>query len=269
MTPEMQEYLLSTPPNIRTIMAGRAYYVEGSKIVSLDMTTGEKLWTVDGTFNVGTRRGQTAALYSFGSRFIAYDGITGAVILNVTGLSGMTFYEDPYVYLAANGRLIKWTTEGTSTDFQTRILWNVSDPEPMGISRYSYFTIQNGLWVGMTIRNEDPGQPLTIEAKTILAINTTTGAIQYNIPVSDPANPDTWVYRQGPMSGSGYGLFYTAVIPDQNEGRGFMAFNVATGKLAWISEKTDYPWGNFWAYMPEPCGHTAWFSRLATLEYTP
>jgi len=142
----------------------------------------------------------------------------------------------------------------------------------MGIARYSYFTIQNGLWVGMSIQHENSTQPLVIEAKSIIAINTTTGSIEYEYPVSDPVKPDTWVYRQGPMSGSGYGLFYTAVIPNENEGRGWMAFNVSTGKVAWISEETDYPWGNFWAYMPEPCGYglifAAGYSGVYALNVT-
>ena len=118
----------SNVPNIRTVMAGRGYYTEGSNIICVDMQTGEPLWKVPGSFNVGAERGRTAALYSFSStRFIAYDAITGAVLLNVTGNS-MLFFDNPYVYTSTSGRLIKWTTTGDSTDFASRILWNVTNP---------------------------------------------------------------------------------------------------------------------------------------------
>jgi len=247
----------SSSPSITTVMAGRGYYTAGGNINCVDMRTGEMLWSVPGSFNVGTERNRAAVLYSFGSRFIAYDAITGDKILDVEGLNGMTFYEDPYVYRETGGRLIKWTTEGSTNTFANRVIWNVTAPyDYVQFERWSTTQIHNGLWVGIGNYCDPPEEQVTVDQKWKIAFNTTTGEVVYRTLVSDPTDPKTWINKQGPKSGSGYGLYYTSVVSvEGNEGRGFAAWDVATGNLAWFSESADYPWGNFWAYMPEACGY--------------
>jgi outer membrane protein assembly factor BamB len=249
-------------PTIRTVMAGRAYYTGGGMIHCVDIRTGEELWSAEGSFNVGATRSNLPVLYGFGSNFTAYDALTGAKTLDVPApLSGMTFFIDPIVYHGSNGRLIAWTTVGSSSNAESRIVWNITDPgyHPQSgggsFGRYSFSAIQNGVWYSLDTAGPDPYVGLNNGDKYSIGINITTGEIMYQKKLSDPSNPFTWMYRQGPMAGSGYGLWYQAMIPNQNEGRGWVAIDVATGNVAWTSEITDYPWGNFWSYMPEACGN--------------
>jgi hypothetical protein len=257
--------------SIKTVMAGKGYYIAGSNIICVDMRTGEKLWTTPGSFNVGAERNGVPALYLFGTRFIAYDGLTGAVTLNVTGMAMQAnLYDPPYVYSAQNytrfqyeqtstgtvpgtevptpaPRLIKWTTAGTTTNFTERIIWNVS--VPVNELEDGWMVLENGLIVSTDWYST------AIPTYLIWAINATTGQMVYSKTPYDVSNPVTWIYKQGPMTGSGYGKLYFASIPYQNQGQGWVAFDVATGNLAWVSEKTGYPWGLFWAYMPEASGY--------------
>ncbi len=252
----------ATVPTIRTVMNGMGYYTTGGMIYCVDMQTGNQVWSVPGSFNTGAERSRVPVLYQFGSRFIAYNALTGAVTLNLTG-QPMTFFDNPYVYTSSGGRLLKWDTTGTSTNFTSRILWNITDPAAIGggFARYSFSAIQSGIWVVLDTAgpdSDDPANPDKVptnnQDKALIGINCTTGEFVYNKKVSNPADPNSWIYRQGPMGGSGYGLYYTAVVPSSNEGRGWIAFDVATGTIKWTSEKADAPWGNFWSYMPEASG---------------
>ena len=231
----------------------------------------KKIWSTPGSFTLGAIRNGVPALYLLGNRFIAYDGLTGAVTLNVTGMAmAANLYEAPYVYSAQNyarfdyqqtskgttlgtevqtpiPRLIKWTTEGTTTNFTERIVWNVS--LPVNQIEDGWLTIEDGLIVGTDWYAN------AILTYTIWALNSTTGQMVYKKAPYNVGDPNTWVYKQGPMTGSGYGKLYWAALPYQNQALGWTAYDVATGNLAWVSEKTNYPWGVFWAYMPEASGY--------------
>ncbi len=248
-----------TGVRISTVLAGRGYYTSGGQIYCIDMRTGEKLWNVTGSFNVGATR-QTAgifgttstpALYQFGSRFIVYDPLTGAMTLNVTG-SAMNFFEDPYVYSGnITGRLIKWTTSGSSTNFADRIVWNVS--YPFSQIANSNALLQSGLLIvrdfpAGAVAGGGTGNALSY---SLGAINLTTGAVVYYKPLMDPLDPDTWNYREGPAIGSANGVVYYAALPHENEGRGYEGYDALTGNKLWTSEQPEYPWGGFWAYMPQ------------------
>ena len=260
----------ATVVNIRTVMAGRGYYTAGSNIVCVDMRTGETLWTAPGTFNVGAERSGQPVLYQLGTRFIVYDGLTGALTLNVTGMAiASNLYDDPYVYSVTNytnfgigqkqgttpgtevpasqPRMIKWTTTPTTTNFTERIIWNVS--LPLNDLADGWMVLENGLVVCADWYS------VAIPVYLLTALNATTGETVYKVSPYDPIDPNTWVYKQGPMIGSGYGKIYWAALPYQNQALGWTAYDVATGKLSWVSEATGYPWGVFWAYMPEACAY--------------
>jgi outer membrane protein assembly factor BamB len=258
----------SSTYSIRTIMAGRGYSTSGGNITCFDIHTGEVLWSRPGeSFTVGTNRGRTAALYYFGSTtFIAYDAITGAILNNVTGMS-VNYFVSPFAYSfqtmnsttgAAN--IIKWDTSSTTTNFASRIVWNVTNPG-LSYSTTAHCLIQGNLMISRHFLTTgaqlyDPDYPVnTILVDYITAVNLTTGALEYNVTTVDPADPDTWIYRQGPAWGSGEGLVYFAGYGEINEGTGYVAFNASTGKLAWWSPPTDRPWGNFWAYQPQASGY--------------
>ncbi len=243
---------------INTVLAGRGYYTSGGLIHCIDMSTGKELWAVPGSFNVGATRqtssvlstSNTAVLYQFGSRFVVYDAITGAVSLNVTGMS-MNFFDDPYVYSGTvGGRLIKWSTSGTSSDFTSRIVWNISYPFQQIAT--SNALIQDGYLIvrdfpAGAVAGGGTGNALSYN---ISAIDLKTGQVAYQMPLMNLYDPDTWNYREGPAIGSASGVVFYAALPHQNEGRGWEGYDAKTGQKLWTSEPTEYPWGNFWAYMP-------------------
>ncbi len=238
-------------PTISTVMAGRGYFTASGMIHCIDMRTGQTFWKIPGSFNVGAQRGRTTALYSFSSnRFIAYDAFTGSVLLNVTGMS-MAFYQDPYVYTTVTGpergvlgnlRLIKWDTSSNAADFASRIVYNVS----MTYDLFAGWSIalSKDYFISMSFL-----YPSSLGTR--LAIyNVTNGQQVYDVPISDLGNPDTWLVHLTPM-GTGQGLVYLADSPVENQGLGYTAYDLSTGKLAWHMEKPDDPWGNFWAYTPQ------------------
>ena len=105
------------------------------------------------------------------------------------------------------------------------------------------------MWIA---RYTTPYSAATALTNIIMGLNLTSGTYQYSHnPPYTSSDPTTWIYRQGPAIGAAYGLFYFAAIPPETEGLGYQAFDASTGELVWTSEPTDYPWGNFWAYMPQ------------------
>jgi hypothetical protein len=255
-----------------TIMAGRAYSSSGGNITCIDIRTGKILWQDAGAgFNVGTSRGSSAVLYQFGNRFVAYDAITGAVLNNVStpGMS-MAFFDNPYCYtvqstapvviqgttFAGPSFLIKWDAGSTTSNFASRIVWNVTNVLPSTSTSHSLLV--DGLWIARHFWGLGETAPSTSNAiivDYITALNLTTGAVEWNVTTMDPTNPSTYVYRQGPAWGSGEGLVYFAGFGDINSGLGYVAFHTSDGSLAWWSPPTDYPWGNFWAYQPQASGY--------------
>jgi len=257
-----------------TIMAGRGYSSSGGNITCIDIHTGKILWSIPGSFEVGTSRGRTAALYSFSqtggaatgyTRFIAYDAITGAIINNVTGMA-MSFFVNPYCYTvqstapvviqgttyAGPSFLIKWDASTTSTNFTSRIVWNVTNILPSTATSHSLLI--DNLWIARHfwgLGETAPSTSNTIIVDYITALNLTTGKVEWNVTTMDSTNPNTYIYRQGPAWGSGLGLVYFAGFGNINNGLGYVAFKTKDGSLAWWSDPTDYPWGNFWAYQPQ------------------
>jgi hypothetical protein len=259
----------SSAMNIRTIMAGRGYYTASNVIYCVNISTGQLLWSVPGSFSVGATRSRAPVLYYFGSNvFQIYDALTGAMTLNVTGMS-MTLYDDPYVLTLSNDRLIKWTTAGTSNNFTSRILWNSSLAPYYGVYNLNmnwWYVIENGVFA-MRLSKYLAGlaggtQPYSSAiVHKIIGFNMTTGEQIYDQDIADPADPDTWYLQQGPCTGSAYGKFYFTITgnPEQmdppNGAGGYIAFDIATGEFSWLSEPFNYPWGDFFAYMPMGSGY--------------
>jgi hypothetical protein len=272
----------ASSPNIRTIMAGRGYYTANNMIYCINMSTGQQLWAVPGTFSAGATRNNAPVLYYLGTRFIEYNAITGAVSRNLTGVAplpanpqpnaplstaytGETFFDDPYFYECYSG----WynDTKGDWDDgwvvkYDTStgtVLWNATFPA--GPLTNAYTTIYNNLLICRCFKVG------TIIVQYMKALNLTTGEIEYQTPIMDTSNPDTWVYRQGPALGSGYGLVYYAGTSYGTETPlVYFAFNASTGNLAWVCRppQSDWPWDNFFAYMPQTCG----YEQIFILSYS-
>jgi hypothetical protein len=140
-------------------VAGMGYYSSTDGVHCVDLTTGKELWVRnDVSISIATVENYVvraqgppidaynAILMSVGTQLLKYSAYTGDLICNVTGMSG-TFDPAPHANVAsegnslgvqqfvysvsgsgANTRLIKWTTQGNSNNFTSRIAWNVSYP---------------------------------------------------------------------------------------------------------------------------------------------
>ena len=229
-------YYTKNTLTVSVVMAGRAYSTAGGNIICVDVRTGEILWRRPGSFNVGAIRGTTTAerqqaagappstvgmsgtpaLYSFEpygynrdnivgpeipyTRFIVYDGLTGAVTLNVKGLpicggrGGL--FEDPFVYSFYNftsdgypyqgnyARMVKWDTRGNSENFEDRIVLNITWPFS---NLYWRPPTLNGDYLAYAVRPTNLTTPDAVATHTISlgVINKTTGQLIANYPVAD------------------------------------------------------------------------------------
>ncbi len=261
----------SSALNIRTVMAGRGYYSASGMINCINMTNGQKLWSVPGSFSTGATRSRAPVLYYFAANtFTIFDAVTGAVSLNTTGMP-MTLYDDPYVLTldSSAARLIKWTTAGTSTNFASRIIWNTSLSQYAGIYNLAanwWYVIYDNIFAMRLSKylaglggGTAPYESVIVHK--IIAYNMTTGQQIYDSDIVDPTNPDTWWLQQGPCTGSAYGLFYFTITGNPQQmnpptgAGGYVAFDIYTGKFKWLSEQFNYPWGDFFAYMPMGSGY--------------
>ena len=201
---------------------------------------------------VGAGQDQTfsVALLSIGAQLIKINPYTGAVTLNVTGLAygsqsqggsvastlSGTYYNG-YVLSVQNlgnttrpgpYRLINWTTAGSSTNFASRIVSNISFP----ISSIGIPDLANGL----TVSREGRMVHGNVAGTGFVAINLVTGQVLWNITTDETAfNPGA--------ACSDNGKFAYCV-----ENRYWKCFDILTGKVLWTTEKTSYPWGDFWGY---------------------
>ena len=171
------------------------------------------------------------SLVSIGTRLVKYDPWTGAVTLNVTGMSG-TYYNDPYVLsvqtnnTAAGNRLINWTIAPTSTNFADRILSNITWPfTSIGVADYE---------AGIAITTTAVTPPSTGVATelTITAASLTTGNLLWNV-----------------SSNVGYPLFSGSTsVADQGKfavrfDNGYWyCWDLNSGKRLWQSELSSEPW---------------------------
>jgi hypothetical protein len=197
------------------------------------------------------------------SRLYKINPWTGAVTLNVTGMSPQLiggvqggssyggFYADPYVVtIQSSGSgatqknfLIKWTTAGSSTNFTSRIVTNVTLPWAaptygggiLGYAGYAFdFETNVVAWmVGLA-----PAGVGVYYGTWMQAADMNTGQLLFNKTYSDTRySSSCFVADHGKI----------AVLME----KGFYeAFDERTGNVVWKSELMKYPWGSdsFGAY---------------------
>ncbi len=178
--------------------------------------------------------GQSSALVSIGANLVKINPYNGAITLNTTGMTG-TYYRDPFVLSVqnlggGNYRLINWTTAGTSTNFASRVMNNISWP----FSSLGTVDYETGVAVSAS-----PITPVNFGAWTgsvIAAADLYTGTLKWNITVADT------IYSSS-TAVADHGKFAICMMD-----RYWNAYNLADGSKAWTSEKADYPWGFGWGY---------------------
>jgi outer membrane protein assembly factor BamB len=197
------------------------------------------------------------------NRLIKIDPYSGAVTLNVTGMtpqllggsqgsvSQTGFYADPYVISiqtigsGANTqyRLINWTTAGSSTDFSSRILNNVSLP-------WGYVSYGGGMrgYAGIVADFEEnimvwmvglaPTALGVYHGTWMMAADMTTGQMLWNR-----------TYEETRYSTASFTADHGLVACVMEEGS-YYAYDLHTGDLVWKTEQMDYPWASagFGAY---------------------
>ena len=218
--------------------------------------------------------GITPALVSMSdNRLIKYNPATGAVSVNVsipqwasiTGFSTSVYYTNGYVLsvqeLNATGgpgeygtptagiyRLINWTTFGTSSNFTTRILSNISWP-----AAYLGDFVDYGTGIGLRVSDASwfdtpaTGFPYAYipydnasgirYGTRIKALDLVTGAVLWDKSFYESIySPSACIAYNGKV----------AVLmmnqEQQNGGGYYMCFDQRTGQLLWKGEQMDSPW---------------------------
>jgi hypothetical protein len=207
-----------------------------------------------------------------GGRLYKVNPLTGAITTNVSlptfsstyGSNMEVFFRDGYYYsfqgtnlttavpapdinitTTYGGYFIKWNSEGTSTNFTTRMVSNVSINLPM-----SYRTIYTTSSYGNIGAGIDYDTMISVQQNRFIyggfygffltATDLTTGRVLWNYTsslseMSSAYRPTNEWVRDG---------LYIAEME-----RGYIeAWNLRTGAVAWKVEMNDAPWGEFWMY---------------------
>jgi hypothetical protein len=170
-------------------------------------------------------------LYVGGGRLIKYNPFTGAITANVSisPVTSGTYYMNQYCLSVQGGRLINWTTAGTSTNFTSRIVNNVTFPFS-SIGGYSGAVVDYDTGIAAQVSGITQSGAYT--GITVQAVSLTTGDRLWNTTVTNE-----WLY-----SGSCVVADHGKVAALSSAGH-WVAWDLRTGKLAWTGEEMDYPWG--------------------------
>jgi hypothetical protein len=232
-----------------------------------DLRTGKVFWEIVGytqlpTFIEYSTSVTTAAIsagavtgylvYLSASRLIKYNPVTGAVVVNASvGDTNMTsagtYYKNQYVLsiqtlgsgATATYRLINWTIAGTSSTatFASRVVSNVS---------YA----RNAL---PSVIDWSSGYGAAVSGNTVANVYIGVNVTGYNLWTGETLWT-TYIDQASLFSGSctvadhGKVAFSLSRLGDSYGC--YMAYDLATGRLAWKSETMPYPWSStgFGAY---------------------
>ena len=228
---------------VPTLVNGTYYNMPASVWECYDLRTGQIYWDIQGATapsiieytegNKAVAGGEAQATTSValiaisGGRLLRYNALTGAVSANVSisPVSSATYYKNGYALSVLSGRLINWTTFGTSTNFTTRIMSNITWPWSSipsttdfnaGIAATVSGITQSGARVGLNVQ----GASLT------------TGQLLWNSTIMDEPQ------YSGSCQVADHGK--VAVLSS----RGYwVAWDLYSGTLAWKGQVMDYPWG--------------------------
>jgi hypothetical protein len=189
---------------------------------------------------------------TIGARLIWIDPFTGAVIYNVTGMTG-TYYNDPYVLsiqtnnTAIGNRLINWTCEdqvknggmtvvGTNDNFTARIISNVTFP----FTSLGTCDFKAGVSVtAQAVPNAAANATVVQMGTRLIGVSLITGQVLWNVTTD-------YVNYSGSTAVADHGKYCFA---DRDDTSGILvAWDLTTGQQAWVSDKMAYPWGFGGAY---------------------
>jgi len=201
--------------------------------------------SVPGAEQTGMGTNTYSLVYIGSSRMIKYNPWSGAVALNISlPVTSGTVYKDPYVLSvqdmgAAAGsnryRLINWTTTGTSTDFNTRIISNIT---------YAFSSLGSVDYesnIAVTSASIIPAGAGHALGQYLTAASLSTGQLLWNVTTNDIFFPSGLCADHGKVAVRVLGGWWDC-------------WNLQTGQLVWQTAKPgetggeEYPWGDFGAY---------------------
>jgi outer membrane protein assembly factor BamB len=247
--------------SIDVVIAGRGYYMGGDGMIHcVDIRTAEELWTAPGSYDFGmidfwSRNHGMPYLVDIGNRFIKYDGITGAVVVNSTFMDGLVTYvgndyqyayahqRDPslhYASLTGPFRFIKLDITGIGSDITDRIVYDVDYPYNVNdIGAVIYDNVF--AFIHFPSYGDSAG------------IDLTDGSVIWHRPISGiEQKPESVTSANGVM-------FFSQALEH------FTAVDIKTGIKKWDSQDlttAQNPWGMFFAY-----GQSAAYGNIYANSY--
>jgi hypothetical protein len=214
-------------------------------------------------------------------RIVKYSPWTGAITTNVTGQPtgftigrpgivspsgeyGSILFNNTYVYSfqtlsAAAGlySLIKWNAAGTSDNFTTRIISNVTAPNrylPTALSATDY-----DAGVSATVEWAAIPGPQWCIGINITAFDMNTGARLWDYSTNDSVTNNIQTLSS-PIAD--WGKLACAM-----QNRHWSCWDLRSGKKLWDSDLTAYPWGNWWAYATASYDFNGTFGEIIGCSY--
>ena len=258
-----------TVPRVRSQMInGSLQQVATTALQCLDIRTGEVFWEVDGFTHSqgldsfgswifgGAIEYPSTIVYLDGSRLCKYNANTGAQTANVSiaplGVSpsgSAIHYMNGYaigvqnlgnsVPAAQRYRLINFTTSGTSSNFTSRIMGNISWPLS-SLPATTDFTAGIAASFGRGLI----GFSGTTPEMRLVTVDLKTGAVLVNKTIEPEGSGELMGYSgASDICDKGIYAFLTAWGQ-------FIGLDIRTGEIRWTSPKMDAPWDSngFGAY---------------------
>jgi outer membrane protein assembly factor BamB len=170
-------------------------------------------------------------------------------------------YDCPYVYSVqtkgTQNYLIKWTTDGISSNFTSRIMYNVTYPLNGITGIYDSPNAAGAVnGVGVLPGSNSVGFYFgnTVAGTSDYATMYTSGA--FNCATGQMLWMQNYTYAMQTFSPScgeiaSPGVYTNALYagdPNQNGMRPLIGIDIYTGNILFNNTVTSYPWGSFWSY---------------------
>jgi outer membrane protein assembly factor BamB len=259
-----------------------------------DLQTGQVYWDISGvtapTFisyeastseavpGAAASNGYSVYLVSVsGGRLIKYNPYTGSASVNVSiPVSSATVTYAPYALSlvnygttsSPNYHLINWTVEGSSTDFSSRVISNITWGQMAPYTQDGVTTYYNMTSIGSLDLDEGiavyawwatPPGPQWCIGHFLQAVDLKTGTTLWIDQTNDTTTEN--------IQGAGFVLVNHGKVAFGAHGMAWSCWDARTGTKLWTSESTDYPWGSWFPYSVSSYDFNESCSAIITSTY--
>jgi hypothetical protein len=246
------------------IVNGSLRDIQANVLRCVDIRTGEILWEKDGfdfsqsqrsfgswVFQGSIEYPSLDIVYLSGGRLYKFNENTGSPTVNVSidPLTSGLYYMNGFALSVQNlgnnlpyeerYRLINWTTLGSSSNFTSRIVSNISWPLSSLPATTDYTAgIAASFGRGLI------GNTGTTPEQRLVTVSLTTGEVLVNKSFAPAGNAD-WMGYSGASDVCDHGIYAFLTAWGQ-----FQGLDIRTGAIRWTSPQMDYPWDSngFGAY---------------------